>query len=158
METGGFQRRPYHLAAGMAGFCVFFWFSPFQKGRHFKRPSPFAPLDTLGFGGVFRSKTSPGRFLQYGRRRKPSVPRSSKRTPTTPLCEGPLCRRSGVQNTQNFFSPIANVRIDLVFQGEMRHCRFLLLRLILVRSPLRCSRDGGTTWEWVPLFRTKHFY
>ena len=60
-------------------------------------------------------------------------------TVTTPLCcEGPVCRQSGVQNTQNFFNPIANVGINLVFQGEMRRCWFLLLRLILVRCGRLC--------------------
>ena len=41
---------------------------------------------------------------------------------------------SGVQNTQNFFSAIAKVRIGLVFQREVQSCRFLCLRLILARG------------------------
>ena len=41
---------------------------------------------------------------------------------------------SGVQNTQNFFSAIAKVRIGLVFRREVQSCRFLCLRLILARG------------------------
>ena len=97
-----------------------------------------APLGAGSFYWVREGTTGCREALQGAGGRWPlqgSVsPREYARGPPCPHPDaGRQLAVSGVQNTQNFFGPIAGVGIDLGFQCEVRFCQILFLRLILVR-------------------------